>query len=644
MLKIQVQSEQAAEWVGWCKAKLRQLKKTRRPGSIFRKLYYIPDDNVTIEIIITDFCDTIRILEEGVNGFLFHPRTGEVLTKEYDLVKQAWLPPYEFYFPYVNGTGWDTKGNILPGDAVEYPLVDDDHGTRNISRTDNVWSYKVDPPENYGNVDWKGLNTAKVGQPSTAPILTWKGPQSRYFATKIIDSLTGQSIYGNNIYQNGELLATAPGYVLGAALTTDVDNKLWKVCIVSGLDTEEILAGLSVLAQGPTDKIDEWHTLFAGPLVDDDYQPTLFADVPTPFFFNASGTEASSVFKMNKYTVTVDINNLYATIDVDTDNFSGTGSATSVTDAGGTIITYVEDSTFTCAIDYEGDTKIEATVHFTRNNTKTNAGYFIQNFWSGTYDGHPFNGSDNYTAQFETRDVQSTMSWSGGDYTLYSEIRTSSLGNYTLQEYSVPPGYYAHVEHAYGRAINIVEQQSNAILFMDLRNDILITAKKTVSADLVYDASWDYYLEDVHHRVDDSGSGRTTGTSSQEQVFVIIGETTTNLAGFDDPNFVYVIMIMKNPDTPTNPNYYLSLPSYIMDFQEVYGATITSAGTYTMTWTQLLFSNQPIGSWAVDRDGNHFYSMLYKNGVFNYLSGGDDPVLLTETVGANPVFFPIAPV
>ena len=56
----------------------------------------------------------------------------------------------------------------------------------------------------------------------------------------------------------------------------------------------------------------------------------------------------------------------------------------------------------------------------------------------------------------------------------------------------------------------------------------------------------------------------------------------------------------------------------------------------------------PQGSWAFDRDGNMFVSQKLHNSVYNLLRSvlGTDsnPVLLTNTIGNNPIFYPVAPI
>ncbi len=135
---------------------------------------------------------------------------------------------------------------------------------RGIMREGAGW--KVAPaPVLAGNVDWRGLQQGDL--------LSWEGPQSRYFyAPGQVDHLSGA------IYSGGALLATAPGGVLGAAVrrASPKAPELLAVTYAGGQ--------LSVHARGlipDAGGAPQWRLVYSGN-----------APVPlSPAFANASGTE-----------------------------------------------------------------------------------------------------------------------------------------------------------------------------------------------------------------------------------------------------------------------------------------------------------------------------------------------------------------
>ena len=162
---------------------------------------------------------------------------------------------------YSNKT--ENNETILSSDGdgnTAYPLIHntetsqvllESNGDSTISSARNV--------QLYGNIDWVGNNTAKDGELSNAPILTWRGPVGRslpFDTDTAIEGLTTEDItfselsnpkytcFGDKIYQNGEIAFEAPqatktnndikadidisSKILGAAYTADG----YLVCVI----------------------------------------------------------------------------------------------------------------------------------------------------------------------------------------------------------------------------------------------------------------------------------------------------------------------------------------------------------------------------------------------------------------------------
>ena len=118
--------------------------------------------------------------------------------------------------------GYGPDGIAIGEGKVVYPLSNntltvsvDDKSKVEVSRDGAV----------FGNIDWKGKNTAAADEPSNAPILTWKGPTGRsipFDYTKPIEGLTTPDIvfsetdekftcFGPDIYEGGSVAFTAVG-------------------------------------------------------------------------------------------------------------------------------------------------------------------------------------------------------------------------------------------------------------------------------------------------------------------------------------------------------------------------------------------------------------------------------------------------
>lgn len=186
--------------------------------NIFRLGPVLYSDGTTIEVFLSGSFAWITIVAPNgeinkvtvyqYEGFLFHPRS-------------------------FDGKGWTPNGDELPNGPYTYPLIDNDHGTRGLKWKAEKWGYVNSPPENYGNIDWKG---------SKGKILTWKGPQGRTLSFNSIVEVPGYTVldetmsvmemdityytpFGPNIYRYGKIYDTLPTVgstvpkVLGAAIS-----------------------------------------------------------------------------------------------------------------------------------------------------------------------------------------------------------------------------------------------------------------------------------------------------------------------------------------------------------------------------------------------------------------------------------------
>jgi len=684
------------KYLGVCRSKLAALEQLRDAGDVLKKSFHLPDD--LIATVVCGDVDMITIMKIPFSGFLFHPRVGDI----------DWMP-HNYWagmgfrtvrFPYVKGTGWDFNGDALPGTPVEYPLADDDHGTRRIERLSTgsrEWKFFQRTPENYGNIDWKGLNTAKTGEEPNNPILTWRGPRSRYFAEAMEYPATGEPYYSANIYQSGKVLTSVPVsekpatqtgeivpyVVLGAALTTDEDGETWLVAVLKeyffDLSTGESRNGMRVAARKYShlkDDLNGWHDEESNP----EGWRILFnvAKFPasSPFHFNSSGTESSSVHEWVIYTVTVNINTLSAEMATvaAADNITGTGHQEGTGIMTGTYSgwdgavysprgelvdplsgiwldgsnNYVGSCNYyqggygsrserveaVCAVDYQGDTKVEARLSSVVSSKKETAIVTNISATATTLPGTstPTRGAYHGTTRTGTvitYDCKVTLSFGNIEEDVYTETIMSHDGTKGETKYSIIEWSGNTPVKLSGGGFSMTlddeerDRYAGAVLFLDLRHDIAVLARRRLYGKTTAHTNhytWDYESGGASVPVDDE----STATTAYETIIKISG------AGADEVSWYEQFVFTDDDDHITMQD-----PSY---------ASITDiTADYAVQSIHFRYSNQPAGSWAVDRNGNHFYSMLKLDGTHNYLTGGD-PVTLTETVGDNPVFFPIAPI
>lgn len=684
-IKVSVDSSYNLRWLSFAKQKLAgldQLRELSGVPSLAQK--HIPENGIIVHVRVSEDSKKIEIIRERVDGFLFHPRSGEIDWKAYTF--WAELAYRTVQFPYIKGSGWKPNGDPLLWSPVEYPLADGDKGTRNVRRRwsgSRKWKYIKNPPENYGNLDWKGWDVGMGGDPpDEAPILTWKGPPSRYFAEGLVCPATQQLYYGTRIYQGGEVVGDLPAflhpklsvlmpcYVLGAALTKDRESDFWKVCVAQAFFYDEVeqtvhyhflvaaqrLSSRSTFWYHEEDYPDGWCILYEN--------PSWYA--PAPFHFNASGTEASAVFQWDIHTIGIDINDLSASHEIDEQGVQGRGKVDLVyspgewigysfwasttipaVDANGNryrvgtqIGTFVagdekyyqstdiireEESRAVCAIDYVGDAKRIAEVEFILEtvSSRYNSEHTRTPDAPTTVEPHVcfhlFYDSRN--GKKYSRKIVTKMHMPNRVEEVYFETYSDDLSARSIGStpHGDPPPTYLGMWLYPGYGESESKMVAGIVSFMDLRHDILVLIRDTRETSSVDPGDYSYN-DGVSGWV--QKQGEPEATSSRKSEALIKGYSEKPIPFFDglvfsddDENIWY-----REDTIPGSYNH-----------------------TYEVTRTHFRFSNQPFGSWAVDRQGNHFYSMLIKDGVYNYLTGGE-PVSLTKTPGDNPVFFPVAPV
>lgn len=197
-IQTNIQIEGGEEYLGWAKQKLAALERSRlEVGSPLLTQTHHPDSGVGVYIRSSATGNLIRITA-AASGFICHPRD-------------------------TTNPGGAKPGGVAITPTYQYPLVDDDHGSRVLTWADEEWSVSSDV-ENYGNLDWMGPG---------GEVVSWRGPAGRQFAMDRLLSFPGftewdgadlehdyYTPYRNLVYQGGEVIEEfLSGYkVLGAAL------------------------------------------------------------------------------------------------------------------------------------------------------------------------------------------------------------------------------------------------------------------------------------------------------------------------------------------------------------------------------------------------------------------------------------------
>lgn len=172
-------------------------------------------------------------------------------------------------------SGFVFNPSYVPADGIT--------GSRVIYKQGGQWRLTDQQNKVAGNIDWKGWY--RNGRPTK--VLSWVGPNSRYFPASYLPS--SSNYFGpvnNKIFQDGEIFATAPRAVLGAALTRDSAGREWLLAICRDGMADVVYRRPNVKSNSQTgwDEIER----FA-------HDPKLLNAANTPWFFNGNGTEAQTI-------------------------------------------------------------------------------------------------------------------------------------------------------------------------------------------------------------------------------------------------------------------------------------------------------------------------------------------------------------
>jgi hypothetical protein len=276
-LKLQILSEQAAEWRDWCKHQLYILSSMRPKGHTYVKTYPLPN-GIKAQIISSDVCDTIRIWG-GLTGIICHPRSqNEVDT----YVIPAGLSGQPAMDVIAIKGGWttDEDGNFVElTTSYDYPLIDADNASFLLSGETNVDTGEfLNAEGNYGNIYWHNNDADDLS------IISYKGIPTRHFPLSQQDTINGADFAtdgrGYTIYKEGVALTNA---------RNGVDEVPEAICGVAELDGEVICctsSGVSVYQN------EVWVTI-----------PIVGWVSSSAWFFDSTGTKA--VNSAGTYTLTL---------------------------------------------------------------------------------------------------------------------------------------------------------------------------------------------------------------------------------------------------------------------------------------------------------------------------------------------------
>jgi hypothetical protein len=280
-----------------------------------------------------------------------------------------------------------------------------------VSKDEDTWQIDsnalpvADSDIVYGNIDWKG----PIDEDGNSPVLSWKGPPSRYFpldfrtyyegaVTLEEDVLTYEygvplevpyyTPFGPNVYENGAILTTLPTYgysptkVLGAAYGLD-DN----LFVIAGINYRESTNPAGTTGGHYTEIFYLSGAVFK--------RIAYFSSSrhSVPFFFNVSGTQAISVrdYVETIYTIIgkeydpTDLESIpYSVLTevIDTKNFTYSVNTDVTTDKKNNNVdipadwAYVNKSDYPQAINLEQYTKTTKTQTINKTGTATIAADF----------------------------------------------------------------------------------------------------------------------------------------------------------------------------------------------------------------------------------------------------------------------------
>ncbi|MHB1142748.1 MAG: hypothetical protein ACYC1T_13465, partial [Sulfuricaulis sp.] len=401
-------------------------------------------------------------------------------------------------------SGFLVTPNYVPADGIG--------GPRMIYRTSTGWKLAPDRGLVAGNIDWKGRYEADPTDPTgkTKPtkMLSWIGPKMRYFpdyetcysAPFNRCKWVSRSDFSREIFENGEVIATAPANVLGAAITKDIHGKDWLVAICMA-GTQDVVYRRpyrkgSDMLYDPVNAPNGWKEIGrfdASTLNQGASRTTHHADIP--WFFSGDGRKAQTMRRWWETTsndflqkemrleinITDDIalvlppqnhGNLdgYEGIYTCSTNYDqhGAGTGQSTTSSSGEYI---------IAVDYDDGNEILAKIRVTGNSTKTTTVKVAHNHQPD--EGHSKDVVTG-TTQVSGTPYKEDLLWKDGKViATFSDGRTDKVSWGTGPE---PSNNY------YNRSIDRATHQKEISYLVDLRYSL-----------------YSYYFVNTHSREDIAG-------------------------------------------------------------------------------------------------------------------------------------------
>lgn len=197
--------------------------------------------------------------------------------------------------------GWGEPYKDAKGKAITPGTLGGPGQAALVRKEKGKWkSKRHKQAQRFGEISWRG-HLRDATKPSAGKyLISYHGPMTRHFATPSF--VYGSDSKHRNVYMSGGMIGIAPGPVLGGCLQT-ISKKMYLtvVCIRDGVETV-----LRRTISGPvySDKEEELKKLadFASEAFPDGWRtvgtvtvdPT-YSAAKTPWFFNASGTEAQCI-------------------------------------------------------------------------------------------------------------------------------------------------------------------------------------------------------------------------------------------------------------------------------------------------------------------------------------------------------------
>ncbi|MEX2164321.1 MAG: hypothetical protein WD823_08775 [Sulfuricaulis sp.] len=397
-----------------------------------------------------------------------------------------------------------TPNNYVPADGIS--------GPRMIFRTSTGWKLAPDSGLVAGNIDWKGRYEADPADPTgtTKPtkVLSWVGPKMRYFpdyetcrsAPFNRCQWLSRSDFSRAIFENGKVLANAPGDVLGAAITKDLAGKDWLVAICM-MGAEDVVyrrpyRNGSDSPYDPVNAPNGWEKIGhfdASSLNQGASRTTHHADIP--WFFSGDGKKAQTMrrwwettsndFLQKEMRLEINITDDIALV-LPPQNHGNLGGYEGIYTCGTNYDQYgagtgqstaSSSGEYIIAVDYDDGNEVLAKIRVTGNSTKTTTVKVAHNHEPD--EGHSKDVVTG-TTQLSGTPYKEDLLWKDGKViATFSDGRTDNVSWGTGPE---PSNNY------YKRSIDRATHQKEISYLVDLRYNL-----------------YSYYFVNVHSREDIAG-------------------------------------------------------------------------------------------------------------------------------------------